>query len=604
MKKTLSVILVAVMLLSTLVALVVPAAAEGEGDWEVYLTATSVEVDPADQAKVPPLPGYYYDDTGFHSKSPDYTNYNPKFTVISKEQYNIENFTMTVVIHDYVISGDNWLSFSIWSESNGIDQGGVSGKYGDGWTSLIRGEPSANTLNRMESWNATKGGRSGKQVFTAIDNTQLAPVVFEEVLNDDGDRVITFAIEDGVVKVNGVTLGAGTDNCIKDRFKEGLAYVGVTLHNTVNTGAYSPTISVIDVNGEVPAGSDSREPENKQRVIAPPADPNTVPVGQPALWFDASLEATNKTMPQHTGCELTYAADNKSFLVNLEQDSFQIHFAPPDDISYNAEDFPYFAIVYKNFCTCALPEGESAFGNCDLTGTTQQTTVWYFAGEHTSANQTGIMQVANYFCINPLNEDGSSAVNDFYTVAVFQIINPENWVGRINGFRLDVNALTNYAVEGHNSIEILGTGFFRAPSEISTYLGNMKVEDKNFNVESIKEAFWDCLVDGHIGDADEDGYCDLCWEPVCTHVDENGDGVCDNCEVEIGTSGGEDTTDATTEETTEAPSENATTEKVTDATNNDSDSDDKGGCGSVVSMGALAIVAIVGTGLVIKKKED
>ena len=314
MKKTLSLILSAVLILSTLITLIIPASAEGEGDWDVMLAANAK--DATNASKIPLTPGYYYDETGFHTISPDYTNRNPKFTVISKEMYDLDNFSMTVVIHDYCTMGDNWLSFSVWSESNGLAQGDTSGKYGDGWTSLIRPDLATGTLNRLESWNATKGGRTGKQVFTPIDETQLSPIVFDEIINEDGDRVITFAIEDGVVKVNGKAISPGTDNCIASRFTEGLAYIGVTLHNTDNSGKYSPTISITDVNGEVPTGTDYRKPEPTSEGYNPPLmRPDEVPYGQPAIWFDATMENSNYTMPAHTGCDLTYADDNKSFLV-------------------------------------------------------------------------------------------------------------------------------------------------------------------------------------------------------------------------------------------------------------------------------------------------
>ena len=601
MKKTLSLILLAVLILSTLITLIIPASAEGEGDWDVMLAANAK--DATNASKIPLTPGYYYDETGFHTISPDYTNRNPKFTVISKEMYDLYNFSMTVVIHDYCTMGDNWLSFSVWSESNGLAQGDTSGKYGDGWTSLIRPDLATGTLNRLESWNATKGGRSGNQVFTPIDNTQLYPIEFDEVINEDGDRVITFAIEDGVVKVNGVAVGAGTDQCIRDRFKEGLAYVGVTLHNTDNSGEYHPTISITDVNGEVPTGTDSREP-GRDICILPPAQTPPPPYGQPAIWFDATMENTNRTMPTHTGCDLTYANDNKSFLVNLNEESFQIDFRVPDEIIYETSDFPYFAIIYKNFCTCDIPEGKTPFTYCLCDR--EQTAVWYYAGENTAAHQNGVAQVAKYLCINPLNTDGSSATEDFYTVAVFKIDNPEYWSGRIHGFTLDVNGLTNYAEEGHDTIEILGTGFFRSGLEIVSYIGNMRVDNNRFFVEELKSIFdpyyigcVECIDENH------DGLCDICWEDIfedwdCAiygHNDRNYDNYCDFCWEMINF---EDTT--TSEDTT-------TTEKITESDDKNTEYDSEApiiiaGCEMSASLGIISIVAIVGAGILIKKKED
>ena len=601
MKKTLSVILVAVMLLSTLVALVVPAAASEDNNWAVYLTATVQDMDEEGKSKAPPLPGYYYDETGFHTKSPDYTNYNPKFTVISKEKYNIENFSMEVIVHDYAISGDNWLSFSIWSESNGIDQGGTSGRYGDGWTSLIRGNPATGTLNLFESWNATIGGRQNVQQFTNIDGTQTNYVIFDEVINEDGDRVFTLTIEEGVMKINGVAVGDGTNKLIADRFTEGLAYVGVTLHNTDATGTYQPTLTISKVNGEVPTGNESAEPESKIREYGPEIDPSTVLENTPAIWFDATMEATNTSMPQSAGCNLGYADDNKSFLVELYQNSFQIHFAVPDKITHMAENYTYVAVLYKNFCVCNLEEGQTAFENCSRDGATHQTTVWYFSGVNTSANSNGVIQAVDYYCINPVNEDGSSATEDYYTAVVFKLSNPDYWQGRIHGFRLDVNGLSNFADEGHNTIEVLGAGFFKSGSDVAGY-----IESIGYNPSTIAEDYFDCTVDG-CKDADGDGYCDSCWEVVdpaitgdeCEEcVDENGDNVCDVC--------GKELEEESSSENESKPAENGPQAEANTNSNASSDdsAEEKKGCKSAVSMGALAVVAILGTGLVIKKKED
>ena len=596
MKKTLSLILSAVLIISTLVSLIIPASAEGEekGNWDVMIPARFSEQE--DKSKLPFIPGYYYDEEGYHTISPDYTNYNPEFTVISKEKYNIENFSITVVVHDYAIYGDNWLSFSVWSESNGLAQGDVSGKYGDGWTSLIRGDSSTGNLNRLESWDQTIGGRSGNQVFTSIDGTQLNPVIFDEVINEDGDKVITFSIEDGVVKVNGTVIGAGTDECISKRFPEGLAYIGVTLHNTDTSGNYQPTISITNVNGEVPTGSDSRAPETRRITVHPPHydDIYDIPYGQPAIWFDATMSNTNTQMPQHAGCNLTYADDNKSFLVELEQDNFQIDFQIPDEISYRAEDLTCFAIIFKNFCDCDIPEGETPFTYCDGYNGNENASVWYFSGTHTAPNPDGLMEIKDYICINPVDDNRNSLVDDYYTVAIFEINDPEYWQGRIHGFRLDVNGLTNYAENGHDTMEILGAGFFRSPLEAVDYIGNMQVEDKNFDTKELLETFWDCAIYDHM-DNNNDNFCDYCWENM-TPVTNNGSGeeITDQ-PVEIPDT--ETETDSAEMPTEKTPSEDTSDGEIPPIT--------IAGCELSASLGIISIVSIIGAGIVIsKKKED
>ena len=579
MKKTLSVILVAVLLLSTLVSLVVPAAAADEGNWEVSLPATAANS--KEPEKNPPLPGYYYDETGMHSISPNYTNYNPKFTVVSKEMYNIVNFTMTVVIHDYCVSGDNWLSFSIWSESNGIAQGDTSGKYGDGWTSLIRPGTDGN-LNRFESWNQTKGGRSGKQVFANIDGTQNAPIVFQPNVDEaTGDLTITFAITNGVVSVNGAVIGGGTDKVIAERFKEGLAYVAVTLHNTDATGTYAPTISIVDVNGEIPTGSDSREPESKVREIAPIAPSDSVPANTPAIWFDGTLEYTNKGLPKASNCEVTYADDNASFKVTAESNAINMQFDVPDNISYEAADFRYAAIIFKNFCTCSLSEGDDMNDAC---GGSETALIRYCAGNVTAPDAVCLQMIPTYYWATPVDEEGTATTTDYYTVAVVEIINTE-WQGRIHALRLDIGEYNNFAIEGRNSFEVMGVGLFASGADVVGFVDNFRGLGLNSEWIALDYGTEECP---HY-DSDEDGICDWCFEEVATEVP----GGEEETETEIATE---------TEEVTTKKEE--TTTKTPEVTTSATTEETKSGCGATVSMSVLGLVALAGASMTCFKKKE
>ena len=527
MKKTLAIILVAVMLLSTLVALVVPAAAAGEGNWNVMLAATAEEGDP----KNPPLAGYYYDETGFHTSAPNYKDYNPKFSVVSKEMYNIKDFSMTVVVHDYSIVGDNWFSFTIWSDYNGFCQGYTDGDKGDGWTSLIRPGADGN-VNRLESWNQTKGGRSGKQSFTNIDGTQNAPIVFEPIVDaETGDFTITFEIKNGVVSVNGSVIGAGTDSCIADRFTSGLAYVGVTVHNTDASGTHNPSVSIIDVNGMTPEGSDSRDPEGKVREIAPIAPSDSVPKNEPAIWFDGTLDATNVKLPTGSNCDIDFADDNESILITAGATAFYMQFEVPDNISYEAADFTYIAFIFKNFCTCNIEEGENLNDAC--TGA-EVGSIWYCAGEVTSARNDCANPIPMYYNVTPMDEDWNYLYEDMYTVGIIAVAN-DLWAGRIHSLRLDVGFYNNYGVDGLNQFEIMGAGIFRSGDEMANFLDDYK--DLGFDTEYIR---MDYSSECDHFDWDEDGLCDICFE------DMNAD---------PGIPGEPETEAPETEAPTEAPSE-------------------------------------------------
>lgn len=171
MKKTLSVILTLVLLLSSLTCFIVPAyAIDEEGGWLVKLSASHEEEnerDP-DNRETPPLPGYKYTDEGFTTISPDYKDFNPHFSIVSSDVYDLYDFSMTVKVDDYSIYADNWLSFTVWSECNGFAQGDTSGEYGYGWTSLVRDMDSDGTFDTFQEFDMSKNKFDNKGKFTHI----------------------------------------------------------------------------------------------------------------------------------------------------------------------------------------------------------------------------------------------------------------------------------------------------------------------------------------------------------------------------------------------------------------------------------------------------
>ena len=515
MKKIVSIFLASIMVLSMLTAFIVPTVAvSDEGGWDVMLSATT----DLDDIKRQPIPGYYYDETGFHTDPPNYENYNPKFSVVSKETYDIRNFSMTIVVHDYSAKGDNWLSLSVWSESNGFAQGYVGADKGDGWTSLIRAGADGN-VNRLESWDQTIGSRSGKQTFINIDGTQMNPIVFEPIVDaKTGDFTITFEIKNGVVYVNGSVIGENTDACIADRFKDGFAYVGVTLHNTNASGAYSPSVSIIDVNGMTPEGSDYRYPEDRCVYPAPFIPSESVPENQPAIWFDGTFATTYNKLVTSMNCDIEIADDNESIKVTVCASSFFMQFQVPDHISYEAADFPYILMIFKNFCTCYAEEGENL--NYACTGA-EVGSIWYCAGEVTSPRNDCGAPIDRWYNVTPVDEKYDYVTDDMYTVVVLPI-NNELWQGRIHSIRMDVASYNNFSDDNRNSFEIMGFGVFRSVEEIKNFIQNFR----------------------GIG-------LDASWFPPypvtpCDHFDWDEDGLCDNCYEWIGVV--EDTTEYNTEE--------------------------------------------------------
>lgn len=582
MKKTLSVILVAVMLLSTLVSLVVPAAAAEEsastGAWKVSLTASAYGKE-ANTEKNPPLPGWKYDETGFHTISPNYENFNPKFTVVSNEQYDIKNFSMKVKVHDYSFEGDTWLSFSVWSESNGISQGDTSGDYGYGWTSLIRsstvpvGEETKNALTTFQSWDMG-ATRKGGTLFKNIENVQFDNAVIPD---ENNDMTFEFAIVEGQLKVNGQVIGTATDDAIAKSFSQGLAYVAVTIHNSDASGKFSPTISILEVNGQVPTGSadDTAEPENKQRTFGDPIDPSNVPLGQPAIWFGADPESTTNAGKKPSGsvCDVSYSDNNDTFKVTVNGTAHTFQFDVPDEITHNAENYTYIAYIFKNLCTCTREEGDTIHdcGEGEVMG------IRFCAGEVTAPNDVCSQSVGWVIHITSEESKTDDGNYDEYTLALIKVTN-DMWKGRIHNIRIDIAGYNNYNVEGENTYEIVGAGIFRNGNDMHDFVANYG--NYNWDTEYL-DLQLSMLDEEFTGGNDGDGTTNPGDDGETTTVEE--------------TTVAEETTTVAPEQTTAAPEQ--TTAAPAD--------EKKSGCGSVVSLGAIAIVTVAcGAGFVARKKKE
>ena len=619
MKKILSIILASMLVLAAFVSLTVPAAAndavldEYEGSWDVMLSEPDKELD--DESK-PPLPGYYYDEDGFHTIAPEYDSDNPKFTVVSSEKYDIRNFSMTIVVHNYCTEGDNWLSFCVWSEPNGFAQGDTSGKYGDGWISLIRGIDGV--IDQMQSIDQTVG-RNGTQQFVFLQATTFEPIMDPNT----GDATITFEIIDGVVSINGTAFGSQTDKCIAERFADGFAYVGVTLWNGSRYCEGNPSLSIINVNGMTPCGAGYREPKYFTSPIADIIPSETVPLYTPAIWFDGN--SVPMDIVKSANCIIGFNSENESIKVTVQSSNSYVNFNVPNEISYEAEDFSYVVVIFKNFCACGLKKGsnlnEECLGSEYLEG-------YFCVGDIIAPSIECVDSFDVIYNVTPKDADGNYATTDMYTVAVMATAD-HYWQGRINSIRMDIREYMDFQDPEKNSFEIMGLGVFRSGMDIVGFLSEFR--GMGLDVEVIAEEV----------------------EPSCEHFDFDKDGICDMCYRDLGTKDSEETTEIVSgtidvvevttevygEETTlQKPSVSATvesdTEKATEEssekrtsyeteeedsdeaeeTKKPSDGEDDiydgdalivfSGCEMSASIGIVSIASIIGAALVIKKKED
>ena len=550
MKKTLSVVLAMVMLVSTLAVFAVPtAAADNDTMWDVFIPAK--EYEPTFE-NPKPLPGYHYTSDGFSTISPDYTNYKSKYTVASTEPQDLSGgYIFEVRIDEFAFAGENgadfWISFAIWSDSK-IDQANTTGKYGHGWTNLLRGD--ATTVNKSE--NATTGDDGTKwDVYSTTGDIQ--PTV------KDGKQYLTLEISPNWdIKVCGVEVSTpATTEYLNKQFPDKTAYISVTMNTGVVNENSSCTITKAGPNGEKPTGTASRQPEDKNREIAPIAPENTVEANKPAILFDGTLNASNKALPTGSGGVASVGEDGKSVHVVSNQTSVSLTFNVDDSISYDANDFPMIAMLVKDYCACEDP----ADCYCDNEGGS----LWYCAGDVWSADGQHVQIInnasASYFdFVNDEEEFAAYKLAIVDLTAIPTGIEGEDgkeematfWEGRINALRCDFANVRQEA--GRNSFDICFVGCFRNEDEIYAYVADYlgtsvsKPEDPTDPEES---------------------------EELPTESEKE--------------------TEANTEAGTNADTKAPETEKPTD---------DNEGCKSVAGVGAVAVVvAALGTGVVAFKKK-
>ena len=625
MKKILSIILASMLIFTALVSLAIPVVAndavldEYEGSWDVMLSETDKQLD--DESK-PPLPGYYYDADGFHTIAPEYDSHCPKFTVVSSEKYDIRNFCMTIVVENYCTEGDNWLSFCVWSEPNGFAQGDTSGNYGDGWISLIRGRDGI--IKEMQSFDQTIS-RNGKQQFSLLQATTFEPIMDPNT----GDAIIAFEIIDGVVSINGTPFGSQTDECIAKRFADGFAYVGVTLFNGSRYCEGNPSLSIIDVNGMTPYGTGHREPKYFTSKVADIIPSETVPLYAPAIWFDGNSVPMDTVKPAN--CIIGFNSENESIKVTVQSSVSYVKFNVPNEISYEAEDFSYVVVIFKNFCTCGLRKGSNL--NYECVGG-EYLEGYFCAGDITAPSIECVDSFDVIYNVTPKDADGNYLTDDMYTLGVMRIVD-NLWQGRINAIRMDITDYRDYGDIGENTFEIMGVGIFSSDaSGIAEFVQNFR--GLGLDNEVFHEEIPTC--NDHL-DLNGDSFCDRCYEKIRPSVPEDTEETTDwnpsydtNFEdgsvvetvkpeepsekaTEENPTVSETVEESTIEESSEKRTGRETEEDSIEAeeTKKPSDEDDIydgdalivfSGCEMSASIGIVSIVSIIGTALVIKKKED
>ena len=565
MKKVLSLIIAAIMMISAFAVLPVSAKEVGaadEGNWETRLDATEEKIIENGGESTIPCPGYRYTEDGFEVIPPEYNNVQAKYTVISKTKYSTKDFSIKIRLDEYDASGDNWVSFTFWSERNGLAQGqNAAGEFGYGWTSLIRDadtevDPNAEKDMKLS---ALQGFSSGNKTSPG-GHQRINATEFEPIVDENGVQYLELKVVSMQMYINGATVSSDICKALRDSFKADgyLAYFGISVKSGLSDTPIKFTI--LEVDGVKPTGSDSKEPEVKTREFGEMIDSSTIPAGTPGVLFDATFENQNSKMPYTTNCTVDLT-ENNTFKVSIRGDRGSIGFTVRDEYSVDINDFPFVVIALKNFCTCTPLEGVSMQESCMFYETCG---AFYCAGKTLAPDNDHRLTMPGYtfFDISP---EGSE---DYYTIFLAKATAEDLLEGpaRIHSLRFDFAQGTV-----GQEFELLSIGYYRSYEDI---VSCFTAQGYNISLESLG-------VEEDTGDED-----------VTDEVDPEEPTTEENYDVYPGMD--------------EEDSEEVTTKKENKTTAASSD-EDKRGCGSFVGMGAVAMIAtasVAGVVIFKKRKED
>ena len=431
--KFLTVLISMVMLLSAASGLLLNVGAvDVAGDFTVYRTPGSY-IPNADGSEkvVAPCPGYEYTDDGFSILAPSWKDCTPFYTIQTVEKKSLQDGVyMQFRVDDYSYAGDNgadhWLAFSIWNSQN-LNPG--STKYGQGWIALMYP-----LTGDVYSHNSTESAfaSAGKFNIETVKDAEGRALYDLEVTRNGSDYMIT---------VNDVAV-AGLDQVnahLNSLDPNGDFYIGVTLYTGVSNGTGDLTVTKFGTSkadAETPKGSDAREPEANNLVIADIADPSTVPEGTPAMLWNAEKVSA---VSGESNMTLTPMGDN-SYRCEASEKTCEFRWVMPNSVSYDGADFPVFTMLIRGYDN----DGGHFF---------------YCAGDElvpsTSARLTWVSYADN--C------DILETETDEYVMVVLDLT--DLWSGRIHqvvpGFAVDTSEDTEW--------DICYMAFFRTVDEATAY---------------------------------------------------------------------------------------------------------------------------------------
>ena len=565
MKKILSMMLVAAMLISALCALAVVPASAADGAWDTFASASDYLDINADSRLS--IPGYEYTEEGLHVIPGDWSTSTVFGTVSTKDMIDLKDGVyMEVRVDDFTLENDKWLMFHLWSEQT-IVAASNSEDYGYGVKSYVRPRIADKETGDC---NVT-GPEWAYEYFTKASGGEPIPEeqmpTAKLVTAEDGttsyetkyvlELAVTWDGESYQVSYNGATAPEAVVEYMNETFgSNSQAYIGFSFYNTTKGGKAEFTVTKFGTSKEdatVPMGDDSKEPENHVITYADIMDPSTVPAGQPAILMSGSADSDIGALPEtSTGSAISVNGDYIK-VIGKSTTSDVGSWKVKSSVSYDVADFPVMMCVVKGLCTCGEDECYAL----------ENATFYPFVGDVLAAADSYVIRQVDGAYDPYVIEEGEHAGNYLYFYADLSDPYTVSWepAGRINGVRVDMVGV-DIETAGKSTFDVCWVGCFRDVDEAEAY------------VESyMTELGW---VDPDAADEDTDAQ-----------------------------------TEATTEEQVVTTEEQqvVTTEKqdeVTTEAQGGGDDQTTGGCGSVVGFGAIAVVAVVAACGVVtfRKKED
>ena len=272
MKKILSTLLVAAMLLSLVIVASVQVAAV-DGMWNTYSHAAQhfdgFDGDPTS------VVGYEYTADGLHTVPADYSTSTPFVLVQTKAPVNLKDGVyMLVRVDDFTYAGDKWFNLNIW-ESAIFEPGATA--FGEGVQNLIRpgnagAEGQPGTINAV-AWYAGKfadvvGGTGSNMAADATKADENGKPLMALTVTWDGS---TYAVD-----INGAAAPQTVIDYMNKKWgTNDEAYIGFCFQNNQKGGKAEATILKFGTSASdatTPMGDDSKAPENYSSIPAEIAD--------------------------------------------------------------------------------------------------------------------------------------------------------------------------------------------------------------------------------------------------------------------------------------------------------------------------------------------